>query len=60
MTLGNGTQVVWEENSVTGTLFEEKHVVTARHRTYDLLRACALSPKEAAKMIESAMEALPT
>ncbi|MYV51204.1 helix-turn-helix transcriptional regulator [Streptomyces sp. SID3212] len=60
MTLGNGEQMVWEESSVTGTLIEEKDVVTARQRTYDLLRACALSPKESAAMIQSAMEALPT
>jgi transcriptional regulator with XRE-family HTH domain len=58
MTLGDDTQVLWEESSVSGTLFEEKEVVQARHRIYDLMRAYALSPKESAVMIRSAMEEL--
>lgn len=58
MTLPNGTQMVWEEGSVLGTMIEEKNAVIARSRTYDLLRAYALSPQETAAMIQSAMEAL--
>ncbi|MFJ9030788.1 helix-turn-helix domain-containing protein [Streptomyces sp. NPDC102274] len=58
MTLDDGTQVAYEESTTTGTLIEEKNLVTARQRAYDLMRACALSPKETASMIRSAMEAL--
>jgi hypothetical protein len=58
MTLDDGTQVLWEENSISGTMFEDKEVVQARHHTYDLMRAYALSPKESAVMIQSAMEEL--
>lgn len=58
MTLPNGTQMVWEEGSVVGTMIEEKNAVVARSRTYDLLRAHALPPQETAAMIRSVMEAL--
>lgn len=60
MTLDNGSQVAYEESISTGTLLEEKHVVTACQRAYDLLRACALSPRETAALIRAAMEALPS
>ncbi|MET9478952.1 helix-turn-helix transcriptional regulator [Streptomyces sp. NPDC006638] len=59
LTLSNGTQVAYEESISTGTLLEEKNVVKSRQRAYDLLRACALSPKESAAFIRAAMEALP-
>ncbi|GAA1182438.1 helix-turn-helix transcriptional regulator [Streptomyces hebeiensis] len=58
MTFEDRTQAVWEENSVSGTLFEEKTVVDDRHRTYDLLRACALSPMDTASLIRRKMEEL--
>jgi transcriptional regulator with XRE-family HTH domain len=55
----DGTQVAWEESITTGTLLEDRSVVDALLRRYDLLRACALSPRETAAVIRSAMEALP-
>lgn len=58
MTFNDGTQAVWEENSVSGTMFEEKSVVEGRLNIYDLMRAYALSPKDTAVMIRSTMEAL--
>lgn len=58
MTLDDGTQVAYEESISSGTLFEEKNLVASRLRAYDLLRACALSPKETAVMIRTTMEAL--
>lgn len=60
MTLDNGSQVAYEESISTGTLLEEKSVVTTRQRAYDLLRACALSPRKTAAFIRAAMEALPS
>ncbi|MFE9885785.1 helix-turn-helix domain-containing protein [Streptomyces scopuliridis] len=60
MTLDSGTQVAYEESITTGTLLEEERVVIAHQRAYDLLRACALSPKKSAAFIRSTMEALPS
>ncbi|AEW93772.1 helix-turn-helix domain-containing protein [Streptantibioticus cattleyicolor] len=59
LTMADGTQVAWEEGISTGTLLEDPGDVTARQRAYDLLRACALSPKNSAAFIRSVMEALP-
>ncbi|MFJ2646187.1 helix-turn-helix domain-containing protein [Streptomyces sp. NPDC087420] len=59
MTLDNGAQVAYEESIATGTLMEDPAAVTPRLRSYDLLRACALSPKDTAAFIRSTMEALP-
>ncbi|MFJ2111448.1 DUF5753 domain-containing protein [Streptomyces sp. NPDC087850] len=59
MTLDDGVQIAYEESISTGTLLEEENVVTAHQRAYDLMRACALSPKKTADMIRSVMEALP-
>ncbi|PJE96513.1 transcriptional regulator [Streptomyces carminius] len=60
LTLDGGTQVVWEESITTGTLLEDMESVADRRRAYDLLRACALSPRDSAAFIRSVMEALPT
>ncbi|MER8000815.1 helix-turn-helix transcriptional regulator [Streptomyces sp. NPDC095613] len=59
LTAPDGTQVAYEEGISTGTLLEERTVVTRHQRAYDLLRACALSPQDTAAFIRSAMEALP-
>ncbi|MFE9428163.1 helix-turn-helix domain-containing protein [Kitasatospora sp. NPDC006697] len=59
LTTADGGQVAWEESITTGTLLEDRSVVAARLRAYDLLRACALSPSESAAFIRSIMEALP-
>jgi transcriptional regulator with XRE-family HTH domain len=60
MTLENGARVAYEESISTGTLLEDIGIVAERQRAYDLLRACALSPRDSAAFIRSAMEALPT
>jgi transcriptional regulator with XRE-family HTH domain len=60
LTTPDGMQVAWEESMTTGTLIEDRTAVAALHRRYDLLRACALSPRESAAFIRSVMEELPT
>ncbi|WP_405796812.1 helix-turn-helix domain-containing protein [Streptomyces sp. NBC_01506] len=60
LTLEKGTQVAYEESISTGTLLEEKTLVRAKQRAYDLLRASALSPKDSAAFIRAVMEALPS
>ncbi|MCE7080427.1 helix-turn-helix transcriptional regulator [Streptomyces sp. ST2-7A] len=60
MTLGDGRRVAYEESITTGTLMEDLESVTDRERAYDLLRVSALSPRDSAAFIKSAMEALPT
>ncbi|MDI5965624.1 helix-turn-helix domain-containing protein [Streptantibioticus silvisoli] len=58
-TMDDGTQVAYEESITTGTLIEDADVVKAHRRAYDLLRACALSPRDSAAFIRSVMEDLP-
>ncbi|MCF3105211.1 transcriptional regulator [Streptomyces roseoverticillatus] len=58
-TLDDDTQVAWEEGSDSGTLMEDLERATARRRSYDRLRSCALSPTESAAFIQSVMDALP-
>ncbi|WP_367130617.1 Scr1 family TA system antitoxin-like transcriptional regulator [Streptomyces sp. STD57] len=58
-TLDDGTQVAWEEGSDSGTLMEDLERATARRRSYDLLRSCALSPSESAALIQSVLDTLP-
>ncbi|MEU7373111.1 helix-turn-helix transcriptional regulator [Streptomyces albidoflavus] len=59
LTLDRGSVVAYEEAVTTGVLFEDQDEANERARHYDLLAASALSPKESADMIRSAMEALP-
>jgi Domain of unknown function (DUF5753) len=59
MTLDDGSQVAYEEAISTGTLIDDTDAVSGYRRAYDLLRACALSPKESAAFIRSVMEELP-
>lgn len=60
MTLDDGSQVAYEEAISTGTLIDDMDAISGYRRAYDLLRACALSPKESAAFIRSVMEELPT
>lgn len=57
--LDDGSMVAYEESIDTGTLVEDSEKVEAHSRTYDLLRAYALSPSQSAALIESVVEALP-
>jgi transcriptional regulator with XRE-family HTH domain len=59
LTLDTGLAVAHEEGIEIGTLLEGPAGVTARQRAYDLVRSYALSPKETAEFIRSAMEELP-
>ncbi|MET9485149.1 helix-turn-helix transcriptional regulator [Streptomyces sp. NPDC006638] len=60
MTLDDKSSVVYEEGLTSGTLVEEPETVRTRRRDYDLMRAYALSPRDTAAHIRSAMEALPS
>ncbi|MEU0124084.1 helix-turn-helix transcriptional regulator [Streptomyces albidoflavus] len=58
-TLPRGEMVAYEEAMIKGTLVDEKDEVEYRSRHYDLLAASALSPRDSADLIRSAMEDLP-
>ncbi|MFD7450868.1 Scr1 family TA system antitoxin-like transcriptional regulator [Kitasatospora sp. NPDC059827] len=45
-TLPDSPAVVWEEGARSGELIEDAEGVAARRRSYDLLRAMALSPRD--------------
>lgn len=60
LTQDDGTQVAYEESISTGTLIEEWDGVVHRRRGYDLLRSCALSPRQSEALIRTAMEGLRT
>lgn len=60
MTLTDGTQIAYEESISTGTLLEDKAIVSERQRAYDRIRADALSRSKTATFIRNAMEALPS
>ncbi|MFJ4920344.1 DUF5753 domain-containing protein [Streptomyces sp. NPDC088725] len=60
MTMRNGTRIAYEESISTGNLIEEREAVESRQRAYDLLRACALSPRDSAALIRSVRETLPS
>ncbi|MET9612332.1 helix-turn-helix domain-containing protein [Kitasatospora indigofera] len=56
LTLPSRSVVAYEEGSRSGTLIDDPDEVTTRRALYDLLRAQALSPKDSAVMISSALE----
>ncbi|MGW7352284.1 helix-turn-helix domain-containing protein [Streptomyces sp. NPDC054784] len=58
MTMEDGGTVAYEESIATGQLLENAERVAALSRSYDLLRAYALSPTDTAAFIRSVMEAL--
>ncbi|ANW21906.1 helix-turn-helix domain-containing protein [Streptomyces clavuligerus] len=58
-TLKGGQHVAYEESITTGTLLEDKTVVSDRVRRYDRLSAAALPPKMSVDFLRSVMEALP-
>lgn len=58
LTLDDGSTVAYEESIDTGQLLEDAESVVTRRRSYDLLRAYALSPRDTAAFIRSVMEAL--
>ncbi|MGY0060992.1 helix-turn-helix domain-containing protein [Streptomyces sp. LZ34] len=58
LTLDDGTTIAYEESIATGELLEDRERVVRRMRSYDLLRAYALSPTQTAAFIRSVMEAL--
>ncbi|WP_308376818.1 helix-turn-helix transcriptional regulator [Streptomyces sp. ISL-99] len=59
LTLAGGAMVAYEEGINSGALIEDPDTVSTRLRSYDLLRAHALSPRRTAALIRSAMEELP-
>jgi hypothetical protein len=59
LTMENRSAVAYEESIATGTLIEDPEAVTARERTYEQMRAYALSPRDSAALVRATMEALP-
>jgi transcriptional regulator with XRE-family HTH domain len=59
MTLEDKTQAAYEESIATGTLLEDEESVSERRRHYDLIRACALSPRDTATFLRTVLEGLP-
>ncbi|WP_058046345.1 helix-turn-helix domain-containing protein [Streptomyces roseifaciens] len=57
MTLDDDTNVAYVESIATGSLIEDPETVSARRRSYDLLRAYALSPSKSAAFIRAVTEA---
>ncbi len=57
MTLDDDTNVAYVEGIGHGLLIEDPETVRAHRRSYDLLRAYALSPSKTAAFIQAAMEA---
>ncbi|QLE74058.1 helix-turn-helix domain-containing protein [Streptomyces rectiverticillatus] len=57
MTLDDDSTVAYVESIATGELIEDPRTVSIRRRSYDLLRAYALSPSKSADFIRSLMEA---
>ncbi|WBB59943.1 helix-turn-helix transcriptional regulator [Streptomyces sp. WMMC500] len=58
LTIDDAPVVAYEEGITTGHLIETSESARKRRRAYDLLRAYALSPRDTAAVIRSAMEAL--
>ncbi|MEW1723702.1 helix-turn-helix transcriptional regulator [Streptomyces sp. NPDC093109] len=48
--------MLWLEGSRNGTLIDDPDPVAERRESYDLLRACALSPEDSRAMIRAAMK----
>ncbi|WP_377268862.1 Scr1 family TA system antitoxin-like transcriptional regulator [Peterkaempfera sp. SMS 1(5)a] len=58
-TMPGGSRYAYLEGSDSGQLLEDPSAVAERTRAYDVLRACALSPRDSAAFIRSAMEGHP-
>lgn len=56
LTLPDARCVAYEEGITTGFLLEDAESVIAHRRSYDLLRAYALTPPESAALIQRVME----
>ncbi|MER5968608.1 helix-turn-helix transcriptional regulator [Streptomyces sp. NPDC002055] len=56
LTLRDGAVLAYQEGIKSGQLIEDWEAVEERRQAYDLLRAYALSPRDSAALIESAME----
>ncbi|WP_424891251.1 helix-turn-helix domain-containing protein [Streptomyces sp. XH2] len=57
MTLDDDSNFAYVESIATGELIEDPQTIRARRRSYDLLRAYALSPSESAAFIRALLEA---
>jgi transcriptional regulator with XRE-family HTH domain len=56
LSLPNRATVAYLEGLEDGQLIENRDAVRKRQRNYDVLRACALSPRDTAAFLESLME----
>jgi hypothetical protein len=56
ITAPDNSTTAYQEGGGSGETFDDRETVTRRMREYDRMKACALSPKESAALIEAAME----
>ncbi|MFH8623699.1 Scr1 family TA system antitoxin-like transcriptional regulator [Streptomyces vietnamensis] len=56
LTLPDNSTTVYQEGSGYGEIFDARETVTQRVRQYDRKKACVLSPRESAALIEATLE----
>ncbi|MHC5905253.1 DUF5753 domain-containing protein [Streptomyces sp. S6] len=56
LTASDGLTTVYHEGGGIGEAFDDRATVASRIREYDHMKACALSPKASATLIEAAIE----
>ncbi|MFH8629939.1 DUF5753 domain-containing protein [Streptomyces lydicus] len=56
LTLPDNFTTVHQEGSGYGEIFDDRETVTQRVRQYDRKKACVLSPRESAALIEATLE----
>ncbi|MEU3987263.1 helix-turn-helix transcriptional regulator [Streptomyces platensis] len=56
LTLPDNCTTVYQEGPGYGEIFDDRETVTRRVREYDRKKACALSPRESAALIEATLE----
>ncbi|OYP15709.1 hypothetical protein CFC35_15345 [Streptomyces sp. FBKL.4005] len=56
LTLPDNSTTAYQEGPRSGETFDDQETIRRRVREYDRMKACALSPRESAALIEAAME----
>ncbi|MFE2277820.1 helix-turn-helix transcriptional regulator [Streptomyces sp. NPDC059454] len=56
LTLPDGSVTLYQEGAGNGEVFDDRETVTRRVGDFDYMKACALSPRESAALIQAALE----
>ncbi|MER8013087.1 helix-turn-helix transcriptional regulator [Streptomyces griseoluteus] len=56
LTLPDNSTTVYQEGAGYGEIFDDRETVTRRMGDFDYMKACALSPRESAALIQAALE----